>query len=477
MAAKLASQDAGIGRPGFPGKTVLLLGLLLPCAVAMAQSDGIQAGPPRAGGNLPGLTAEELAQFVASTAAFVEADSVKGAFVSPVFGVEKSAGLGPRFNMVGCAGCHAQPAAGGTSPFRNPQIDAATDAGARNVIPPFITLTGPVREVRFKSAVDADGNTLSPIQRDGGVHALFTITGRSDAPGCSIPQAPFARVAAQNNLSFRIPTPLFGLGLVEAISDGTILQSFASTAFMRGRFAINGHPNRSGNDGNITKFGWKAQNVSLTVFAGEAYNVEQGVTNELFINERDNEPVALPAACYFNAVPEDRTQSGTSFETVANDLVKFATFMRLLAPPAPTCDSFANPSNCPTTVQNGRNTFTQIGCALCHTAQLAVSPSYIGAITNQRFARLFSDLLVHRMGTRLADGISQGAAGDDEFRTAPLWGVGQRIFFLHDGRTTSLTRAIQEHASDGSEANGVIERYNDLSSAQQQDLINFLRSL
>jgi CxxC motif-containing protein (DUF1111 family) len=128
-------------------------------------------------------------------------------------------------------------------------------------------------------------------------------------------------------------------------------------------------------------------------------------------------------------------------------------------------------------VQNGRNAFNQIGCALCHTPQLAVDPSYSAAITNQRFARLFSDLIVHHMGTGLADGISQGAAGDDEFRTAPLWGVGQRIFFLHDGRTSSLDGAIQEHASNGSEANQVIQRYNNLSRWQKQDLINFLRSL
>jgi hypothetical protein len=344
MTRKLASQDAGNARPSILVKTVFFVSLLLSgSAVLMAQSDNFQPGPPRAGGPLPGLTDDEQKLFTASTAAFMEADSVKGGFVSPVFGVEQSAGLGPRFNMVSCAGCHAQPAAGGTSPFRNPQIDAAADAGARNIIPAFITLTGPVREVRFKSAVDANGNKVSPLQRDGGVHALFTVTGRSDAPGCNIAQPPFAQVAAQNNLSFRIPTPTFGLGLVEAISDGTILQSFASTASLRDRFGINGHPNRNGNDGTIAKFGWKAQNVSLTVFAGEAYNVEQGVTNELFINERDNEPVALPDACYFNPVPEDRTHSGTSFDTVANDVAKFATFMRLLAPPTPACDSFANP--------------------------------------------------------------------------------------------------------------------------------------
>jgi CxxC motif-containing protein (DUF1111 family) len=81
------------------------------------------------------------------------------------------------------------------------------------------------------------------------------------------------------------------------------------------------------------------------------------------------------------------------------------------------------------------------------------------------------------MGTGLADGISQGAAGPDEFRTAPLWGVGQRVFFLHDGRTGNLVTAIQEHASSGSEANQVVRAFESLSASQQQDLVNFLRSL
>ena len=81
------------------------------------------------------------------------------------------------------------------------------------------------------------------------------------------------------------------------------------------------------------------------------------------------------------------------------------------------------------------------------------------------------------MGTSLADGVSQGVAGPDEFRTAPLWGVGQRLFFLHDGRTHDLLNAIQQHSSQGSEANVVIRRFNGLSPEQQQAMLDFLRSL
>jgi CxxC motif-containing protein (DUF1111 family) len=89
----------------------------------------------------------------------------------------------------------------------------------------------------------------------------------------------------------------------------------------------------------------------------------------------------------------------------------------------------------------------------------------------------FSDIEIHHMGTGLADNVSQGGAGGDQFRTAPLWGLGQRIFLLHDGRTTSLLRAINDHASNGSEANTVEQNFDNLSPSQQQDLLNFLRSL
>ena len=103
--------------------------------------------------------------------------------------------------------------------------------------------------------------------------------------------------------------------------------------------------------------------------------------------------------------------------------------------------------------------------------------SYFGRALSNTEAKLYSDLLVHHMGAGLADDIVQGNAGPDEFRTAPLWGVGQRVFFLHDGRTQDLVETIQQHTSSGSEANGVVSRYNHLSENEKQDLLNFLRSL
>ena len=88
-----------------------------------------------------------------------------------------------------------------------------------------------------------------------------------------------------------------------------------------------------------------------------------------------------------------------------------------------------------------------------------------------------SDFALHHMGQGLADGINQGLATGDEFRTAPLWGIGQRLFLLHDGRASDLVQAVQQHASQGSEANQVINNFNNLSTQQQQQLLDFLRSL
>src|SRR5467141_2991815 len=241
---------------------------------------------------------------------------------------------------------------------------------------------------------------------------------------------------------------------------------------------LSGNVNRSGNDGTITRFGWKAQNKSLLMFASEAYNVEMGVTNQLFPQERDDTP-----GCLFNPTPEDTlnftpaSTPGSSPNTaVLSDIEAFANFMRMLAPPTP---APATPSS-----ENGRATFARVGCAHCHTPSLATgakiasgsSTSPSAALSNQT-ANLYSDLIIHHMGKGLADGITQGAAGPDEFRTAPLWGVGQRIFFLHDGRTKDLVQAIGAHRSPGSEASRVVRRYERLPTQQQQDLVNFLRSL
>jgi Di-haem oxidoreductase, putative peroxidase len=208
----------------------------------------------------------------------------------------------------------------------NPQILAASDYGATNSIPYFITSDGPVRKARFPFTLNSNG-TLSSTP-DGGVHDIFTIAGRQDAPGCSMAQPNYEAMQQLNNIIFRIPTPLFGSGLIDNIPDATILANMQANAALKKSLGISGHPNYSGNDGTITKFGWKAQNKSLEILAGEAYNVEMGVTNELFMNERG----PAPTSCLYNQTPEDETNFEAAGAGIPSDIVGFADFMRFLAP-------------------------------------------------------------------------------------------------------------------------------------------------
>jgi CxxC motif-containing protein (DUF1111 family) len=413
---------------------------------------GVRGGPAGAGGPLPELNAGEKAFFAATRDVFQEVDSVSGTIAG-----EDGKGLGPRFNMNSCSGCHSQPEVGGTSPAVNPQVAVATLDGAKNKVPPFITLNGPVREARFVK--DAHGNP------DGGVHDLFVITGRTDAPGCAIAQPDFASAIAGNNIIFRIPTPVFGAGLVEGVPDDGLQATLAANGFKKSQLGVSGRFNFSGNDGSITRFGWKAQNKSMLLFAGEAYNVEQGVTNEIFPNERETD-----RSCQFNGTPEDRTQidPATGAVTEISDITSFAAFARLSDAPK------VVPIN--STFSQGSQVFANIGCDTCHAVTQKTGLSAFTGQSNKTF-RPFSDFALHDMGQGLADRISQGNATGSEFRSAPLWGVGQRIFFLHDGRTKDLVQAIKAHASSGSEANAVVNNFNMLGGSDQQALINFLRSL
>ena len=473
----MTGRDAALGVFGAFVATVLaMLTVCISAGGAKKPVDpGVRGGAAGAGDPLNNLTADERAFFQDGAARFIEVEVVQGG---------SNNGLGPRFNSNQCLSCHAQPAPGGTSPAQNPLIAVATLNGANNVVPWFVTLKGPVREARFKRSPDRTN--------DGGVHDLFVITGRSDAMGCNIAQPdfrpagnPLTGKGGNPNIIFRIPTPIFGAGLIEAIPDSVILANMQANASQKAQLGIYGHPNahlsgaaHSANDGTITRFGWKAQNKSLLMFAAEAYNVEMGVSNPLFPQERDETP-----ACLFTATPNDglnfttaSTGAATSNPTVISDTEAFSNFMRMLAPPTPAPDT---PS-----IVNGRANFTRVGCAHCHTASLTTgkmiasgSSTVPSAALSDQTANLWSDLLVHHMGKGLADGITQGGAGPDEFRTAPLWGVGQRIFFLHDGRTTNLVEAVEDHRSPGSEANRVIKRFRRLPTQDQQDIINFLRSL
>ncbi|HXP87068.1 MAG TPA: di-heme oxidoredictase family protein [Bryobacteraceae bacterium] len=513
--------------------STLLAAMVLAGGSCLAQKDpGVRGGVAGAGGTFHPIDNSNAAAnqadqdfFLQTLERFQEVNSVSGT-------VEPGNGLGPAFNLNSCGACHVQPAIGGSSPAVNPQVknkDGSAFAhldGASNPADTthFLSANGPIREVRF--ILNPDGSL------DGGVHDIFSIAGRTDAPGCTLQQPNFDQEITNHNAIFRIPIAVFGDGLVEMVSDAFLRDNLASTATKRAALGIGGRFNTNGNDGTITRFGWKAQNKSLLLFAGEAYNVEQGVTNNLFQSDRFPQGTsdATVTACTFNTSPEDTVNTinsqantivggvskanpnlnkpvGTASE-MASDMSNFAAFMQLLAPPTAVTTTASQ--------LNGLALFKQIGCALCHSQTLTTNQlnGVGGNGNNTLFAALggvsfqpFSDFAIHHMGSTLADGVNQGAAGPDEFRTAPLWGLGQRIFFLHDGRTSDLLETINAHSSSndcvitasyeqfvrepgenfyqpfsqstvcGSEANQVIEAFSDLSATQKQDLLNFLRSL
>jgi CxxC motif-containing protein (DUF1111 family) len=498
------------------------------------KSDGTAGGP------VGGLTAAEQAFFTAAQARFEVIETVPS-------------GLGPGFNELACANCHISPAVGGASPTTNPQVTDANTDGATNVIPSFITANGPIREARF--VLNPDGTP------DGSVHDLFSTQGRSDAPGCVYAQPNFAAELAQNNVIFRIPINTFGDGLIEAVSDLNLENAVSAQASLNASLGISGTFNRSGNTANITRFGWKAQNASMDMFAGEAYNVEEGVTNDLFPNKRNmsimpNLAVPATAQCAPNPLPEDTvstvdtinsgSSTGNTASDLSSDVVNFTSFMRLLAPPTPAVPFIASstaststPSTTSTTPASSTSTtasttasttpasttvtmasvlpmaaalstpststssaaassststaspasitagfqaFNNVGCSGCHiVSQTTGNSALIDVTTNPTVSNItinpFSDYAVHTMGTGLADGVSQGNATGVQFRSAPLWGIGQRVFFLHDGRTNNLLTAIEQHTSSGSEANQVISQFNMLSTTDQQNILNFLRDL
>jgi CxxC motif-containing protein (DUF1111 family) len=481
-------------------------------AVAIAQHDaGVRGGPPGGGAPLPGLTPVEMSIFKEGQQRAIQlegacddcSDLTLGTFIEPLQAnlVTKtnSSGLGSRFNGDQCTVCHNQPALGGSGGFmvpnpqdppelfrrpENPMFDLIPHRkGATNAVPSFITRFGPIREVRFARRPDG-----SP---DGGVHQLFTVVGRSDigGPGCSndtLPPIDFEREYRRGNTRFRIPLQLFGLGIIDGIQDSEILARHAATAAIRMQLGIEGMPNRSGNNGTITRFGWKAQNKSIAIFAGEAYNVEMGVTNDVFPQAIDETGV-----CNFDkSEPNDITR--TDGDDVRNqsffnpyhnlpDWLGFALFMRFLDAPRPVPLSVS--------AQRGQQLFGTdpdhpgLGCFACHSPVMVTPPQSETPALQSVMARLYSDLLIHHMGKGLADDITQGLATGDMFRTTPLWGVGQRLFFLHDGRTSDLLEAIEAHESDASdaygpsEANAVIERFKALPKHDRQAILDFLRSL
>jgi CxxC motif-containing protein (DUF1111 family) len=393
-------------------------GVLLSLAIAVpAQQAPRSARPPRVmqpmnvttpmGGPLPGLTATELADFAEGFAEFTNVETPEGGK------------LGPIFNGNSCAACHTEGGIGGGSTIT-------------------VTRFGRLDQGHF-DPLDSLGGSL--LQR------------------FAIDPALQERVPAEANVvALRQSTPLFGLGLIEAIPDATIQQNARAPKpdGVRGKAAIVFDP--ATNAMRVGRFGWKSQVANLNTFGGDAYSNEMGITNRFFpLENAPNGNQALLAKFKPNAAIEDEIDPITG----KGDIDLAADFMRLLAPPKPLPQS---PS-----ARQGEAVFAQSGCASCHKPSMTTGASPIAAL-NRVPVNLYSDLLLHDMGT-LGDGIAQGDAGMREMRTSPLWGLHVRTRFLHDGRAATLDDAVRGHAG---EAQVSRDRYLRLPATQRQQLLDFL---
>ena len=365
--------------------------------------------PPQVGGPLPGLTAAELALYAAGKVEFLNVETPES-------------GLGPIFNNVSCVACHAAPAPGGTSPI-------------------FVT--------RFGRTVNG---VFDPLESLGG--SLLQEKAINPAVREFIPKE-------ANTIAHRKTPPLFGLGLLEAIPDNTIMALALRPAVdgITGKAAI--ITDVATGQQRVGRLGMKNQHASVLGFSADAYLNEMGITNRFFPHENaPNGNAALLAMFDKTIDPEDVVDPITN----RSDVDTVADFQRLLAPPAPlpfTAKAIA-----------GQKVFGDIGCAQCHVPQLTTGTSPIAALSNKA-VNLYSDLLLHDMGT-LGDGIAQSAATAREMRTTPLWGLHLRHTYLHDGRAPDIAAAIRGHDGQGKASR---DRFAKLNATDSAALLEFLGAL
>ena len=397
----MSSAVSGSRRTTTVATIVLLSGLLV------AQTPGGVAGDP-----LAGVTPVEFEEFRIGLDDFLEVET-------------SDEGLGPAYNGTSCGACHSVPAVGGTGHI------AEVRAAKRGPRGEFV-------------ALDPSGETL---------FHLFSVPSHSCQPQVPADATVFAR---------RVPIPLFGAGLVEAIPDESLLA--LEDPVDRNRDGVSGRAamvvDVATGERRVGRFGWKAQHATLLTFGADAYRNEMGITNELFSQELAV-GVTGDRMRLCDLIPdiEDKRDPRTGRRGIDN----FASFMKFLAPVArgPVGES----------ARLGEQVFGAIGCAACHTPSLQTGPSG-NPLFHHRQVPLFSDLLLHDIGT--GDGIAQGVAAPEEIRTPALWGIRFRRPFLHDGSAATFEEAIGRHANEGELARRGFER---AAESDRAALLAFLRSL
>lgn len=364
---------------------------------------------------LPGLSPTELA-------AFARGDAEFGRAFAP------GTGLGPIFNNVSCASCHSGDGRG------RPE----------NIL------------VRF--SLDGD-----PVPHLGGPQVQDR----------AVPGAVAEVLPAGVQVSRRLPPPVFGVGLIEAIPDAAIL-AHADPDDLDGD-GISGRPNMvhpppwvpsaepgGGAGPRVGRFSRKAQVSTLLQQIVEAYYQDMGITTDYLPQENSN-PFADAATRAADRVSDPEIPLST--------VLSVAAYLRMLAPPSP---GGMTPAR-----ERGEALFTEIGCASCHVPEYVTGASAIPVLSNRTVA-LYSDLLLHDLGEELADGRGDGGANGREWRTAPLWGLrvmrdflNGETFLLHDGRAHSIAEAIELH---GGEAAAARAAFRSLSASDAAALVDFVGS-
>lgn len=326
-------------------------------------------------------------------------------------------GLGPTFNGGSrCYHCHRGPALGGTSK-RTVTRFGRSDAGGFD---PLVSLGGPILQEKAVT------------------------------PGCEEVVPPAATLVVQRSASSAL-----GSGLVEAIPDEQILDRAMAQAAANPAMAGRAHVVTGLADGlgHVGRFGWKAQRALLVDVVAEAMLNEMGVTNPLFPTETaPNGNATLLAQC--DPVPDP--------EDTGAFLDELTTLLRFLSPMPP-------PRRLNGVVLPGEALFHAIGCGFCHYAGYTTVSD--NPALHDKLVDLYSDLLLHDVGT--GDGMVQGDAQGNEFRTAPLWVLKSTAPYLHDGRTRSIEGAILAHAG---QATDVRAAYVALPKQERLAVLKFLAS-
>ena len=362
------------------------------------------------GAPLSDLTELQRAEFQAGSALF-----------NKVYTQEE--GLGPLFNENQCSACHTSPAPGGTTGFE--RVTRAT---------------------RFANGV------CDPLTAEGGENIRRKATPLLRAHGIEREVVPASATGVGH-----LTTPfLFGLGLVEAIPEATILQR--ADADDQNGDGISGRPGRTP-DGRYARFGRKADVATIPEFVDTAIRLEMGLTTPSHPEEETMNGVPLPP----DTDPVEEPEVGQR----TMDLL--TSFVRFLTPPAPIPPRSSAHAD---TLDAGRRLFEQIGCTACHTPTMQTGTSTVAALSNKTVG-LYSDLLLHDMGPSLAD-VCSHSASPSEVRTEMLMGVRYRPFLMHDGRANTIEEAILAH---GGEGEGSRNAFTQLTWLRQYYLIQFLRSL